>query len=379
MSMRASGSRFTSQRELTDALSELKQNHLADAWIDTQLDLNHTVYKLGKHDPAVTHVKVMSTFRKPVIIHRLLDTLKRSSTLTSLAAIGIQINQEHATQLAAALTAPGTVLQYLQLCRVLPASVAPLCRALASSTTLRELRLTFQHDLSVDEIEMLATALNGNTSIQVFKLYSVDFCSRGMELLAETVRNNTCLRDSRITSCNLTNVSSLLAVMQASNRIQRLDLSMNHICDAASLAVLLNTPSLVSLSMSQNNVGGGSSCYSDHTDVYTSLRSNTTLRRLCLDMNPLGTTFAENLVAALQHNTTLIRLGLLTRKLSAKVMNKIGHVVQLNEAGRGCLRHEDSALLSLLLPCLLDRVTNEPDLIYGLLKERPDLWIQQQV
>jgi hypothetical protein len=170
-----------------------------------------------------------------------------------------------------------------------------------------------------------------------------------------------------------------VAAIQASNRIQRLDLSMNHICDAASLAVLLNTPSLVYLSLSQNNLGGGSSCGSDDTDVYTSLRSNTTLRRLCLDMNPFGTIFAENLAAALQHNTTLIRLGLLTRTLPANVMNEISHVVQLNEAGRGFLRRKDSDILSLLLPCLLDRVSNEPDLIHGLLKERPDLWIQQQV
>jgi hypothetical protein len=96
-------------------------------------------------------------------------------------------------------------------------------------------------------------------------------------------------------------------------------------------------------------------------------------------MNPLGTLFAENLAATLHHNTTLIRLGLLTRTLPAKVMNEIGHVVQLNEAGRGFLRREASAPLSLLFPCLLDRVSNEPDLIYGLLKERPDLWIQRQL
>jgi hypothetical protein len=259
----AFGNRFTiQQRELTDALSEVKQNQFGikyrDEWIDTQLDLNHAVYKLGKHDPAVTHVKIMSTFRKPVIIHRLLDTLQRSLTLKSLAFIGIQINQEHATQLAAALTAPGTTLHCLQLCRVLPAAVAPFCRALASSRTLKELRLTFQHDLSVDEVEMLATALNKNTSIQVFKLYSVDICSRGMELLAETVRNNTCLRDLRLTSCNLISVSSLVTAIQASNRIQRLDLSMNHIRDATSLAVLFNTPSLPYLSLSQNDLGGSS-------------------------------------------------------------------------------------------------------------------------
>jgi hypothetical protein len=381
--MMASGSRFTVERELTDA-SEIKQTQSGtptsyrDEWIDTQVVLNHAVYKIEKHDPAVTHLKILSTFRKPVIIHRLLDTLKQSVTVISLAIIGIQMNEEHATQLAAALSEPGTALQCLQLCRVLPAGVAPLCQALASSRTLKELRLTFQHDLSLDEIEMLTTALAKNTSIQIFKLYCVDFCSRGMELLAETIRNNTTLRDVRLTSCNLTNVSSLVAAIQESNRIRSLDLSLNHISDAVSLAVLLNTPSITYLSLSQNDLGG-SSCNDDcdNTEIYKTLRSNTSLKRLYLDMNPLGTDFAEKISAALQHNTTLIRLGLLTRTLPANVMNKIGHAVQLNEKGRGFLRREESALLALLFPRLLDRVSMEPHLLYGLLKERPDLWIQQ--
>jgi hypothetical protein len=387
----ASSASFTVERELSSALTALKQNERAlsktyvygshhDAWIRTQLEVNHLVYRMARQDSDLKHVKVMSTFRKPVIVHRLLDTLKAATSVESLAVVGIHVNESHARQLVAALTAPGSSLSCLQLCRVLPESLAILCHALQSTLTLRELRLTFHHDLSLEDIEIFSAALAKNQSIEVLKLYCVDFCAAGLELLADSVRENTTLRDLRLTSCNLTDVESLVLAVQESKRIQRLDLSMNRISDNASLAVLLETPSIIFLNLSQNLFGATDSSATDYDDdavvVYKSLRCNTTLKSLYLDMCPVTIDFAFSIKAALECNTSLIRLGLLTRTLSCHVINTVSHPVHLNEAGRGIVIRESKALP--LLPHLLGRVSMEPHLLYGLLKERTDLWAQHR-
>jgi hypothetical protein len=107
-------------------------------------------------------------------------------------------------------------------------------------------------------------------------------------------------------------------------------------------------------------------------DLLTSLSRNTTLEYLSLDMNPLSREFVDVMHQALQHNTTIRRMCLLTISIPLGLLEQIEYLVALNRAGRGALRE---GVPCQIMPQLLSTVSAQPTLLYGMLTEVPHLWM----
>lgn len=137
--------------------------------------------------------------------------------------------------------------------------------------------------------------------------------------------------------------------------------------------------------LSQNQLGSKRSSFDeDSSQAILALSHNRTLERLYLDMNPLNETMGRALDKALDSNTTLQRLGVLTivspstPALSSTLTAKLRYKVALNEAGRGMLRNAQSLSTKLrakLLPVALSRIRTEPHLSFGLLRDDPSLLV----
>ena len=388
--------RIALKRELSTTLAQQRKKTVPrqlssifrDGWIDSQLELNHLVSCISlleaDSDGCVVRViKVMQTFSQQISIHRLLDTLASCPhhSVETLSFVGIHMDQTYAAKLKTALTVvPNNALRSLQLCRILPSGLESICQALESPTcaALTELRLTAHRDLEHVQTERLLQVIGRNPTLETIKLYSLEL-SVQVPSLAQAVARAPRLVDLRLTGCNLGGRDMILLarVIRDTSRLQRLDLSMNKISDPYFLSLLLQTPSLKSICLSQNDLSGH--CLSYHGDhemdavtVSSALAKNTGLERLFLDMNPLNGGLAQQLLQGLQHhNTTLKRLGLLTLSSeNRQVLDQLRHVAALNEAGRALVRRAPVQLLSHILA----RVRHEPQLIMGLLQENPALW-----
>ena len=370
--MKISG-RFSLQRDFTGALWQRSSSRYGSEWIENQLDLNYAVSHVQQGDPSLQHIKVIQSFGSPLSAHHLLEALEGSETVKSASFIGIPFGETHASKLAKVLEHPSTALKCLQLCRLLPTGIPHLCRALKKTTSLLELRLTFSHDVPNEKFTLLMQALKDNQSIQILKFYGLNLDAERLSMMADVITGNRNLIDLRLTRCNLREIGPLANAIRSTGSMKRLDLSMNQVNDHRAVAILLQTPSLQHISLSQNEIGKTS----DGMDaVCDALRENTTLAHLVLDMNPISKTSAGQLLDALEYNTTLMRLGLLTVTLPLNLTRRIRHTVSLNEAGRGWMRNDDAH--SPFVPKLVERVSKEPDLIYGLLNERPHLWLSHK-
>jgi hypothetical protein len=358
------------------------------------------------HDAeAIEYVKVMETFHGPIDMIPLLRVLPQSH-VTTLCLVGVLLEEHGSRLLARALCNPKTMLQKLQLCRLSRWGVSALAMALSFNTQLKELRVTFHHDVllsSLYHFSRLTHAIQQNKTLQVFQLYCANLQDAACtQYLASMLEHNTSLRECRLTGCQLQELRPLAMAIHQSNTLERLDLSMNRMADTESLALLFDTPSLRCINLAENELGSLSTFSNHHhhrlqrtssssttnatkrtttttpAQIYhrlvTALAKNTTLEFLSLDMNPLSQDFVNVLHTALQHNTALLRVCLLTISVPSSWLEQVEHLVALNRAGRGVLRQEDG-FATLLMPQLLSSVSAQPTLLYGLLIELPHLWM----
>lgn len=414
------------QRELRSTFSGRNTKLIYEGWIDHQLDLNHQVTRIQlRQQPVCSEIKVMQTFHRRLSLHRLLDTLGTTeNTVERLALVGLRVDALYAKKLAHALVGPGggtCTIRSLQVCRLLPDglqallafSSSSLLSSVSSSSSsfsssnpfegLQELRLTFHHDIPVPLIVQLLNALQQSTTLEILKIYRLDLDQpdhpQVMQALQDLVTKAPKLVDLRLTACHLHNVGPLATAIRSTNRLQQLDWSMNQISDPQALVVLLQTPSLRSVCLSQNLLNswrggtGGNSLdsagddgavatvtRSSANDLKEALARNTTLERLFLDMNPLQGILQALWEALENDNTSLKRLGFLTTTAATTTVPNqemaLRHVVALNEAGRGLVRHsKKNDAAALLLPYMLARVNREPALVMGLLQEDPNVWM----
>jgi len=257
----------------------------------------------------------------------------------------------------------------------MPRGLVDICPAVSYCESLKELSLTFDHDLPTEGIELLMRSLGSSRTLEIFKLFCADLQGESTRLLANAVLESTSLVDMRITSCNLTDITCLAEAIQQNNRLTRVDFSMNQISDTSALATLWSCPSITYLNVSQNEIGSESITMSSKKLIrkhFDRLASNTTLTHLHLDMNPMGPDFVEQLRISLQKNTTLTRLGFLSLTVSKEAADRIRYLISLNVAGRGKVQ---KGLPAELIPQILGRVSHEPDLIHGLITQAPHLWL----
>ena len=314
--MAASRRQFAMQQELNSTLNARLERRYRDEWIDSQHELNVVVGLVSEKDPSLRHIKIIQTFHGALDISLFLDALDGSEVQT-VAFVGVNMDEEYSIKLAKAVFDLNSSIACLQLCRIVPTGLSNICPALSQSKSLKELRLTFNHDLPTEGIELLMESLGASQALEIFKLYCVDLHKGGTKMLANAVTKAKSLVDLRITSCNLKDITCLATAIKETN-LTRVDLSMNRISDSEALATLWECPSITYLSFSQNEIGSeeiGEWNKEKFRRQFDCLASNKTLTNLHLDMNPLSPDFVEYLRIALQQNTTLMRLGLLSLTL----------------------------------------------------------------
>ena len=372
--MSASRRTFAMRQELTSTLNARLERRCRDEWIDSQNGLNVIVGLVSEKNPSIRHIKIIQNFHGELDISRFLDALDGSEVQT-VAFVGVNMDESYSIKLAKAVSDLNSSIACLQLCRIVPKGLSNICPALANSKSLKELRLTFDHDLSSEGVEMLMQSVGASRTLEVFKLYCVDLRDSGTKMLANAIRKSASLVDIRITSCNLKDITCLATSIQETNRFTRVDFSMNRISDIAALATLWGCPTITYLNVSQNEIGFVELVEGNRKELRTQfdcLAMNKTLTNLHIDMNPMSPDFAEHLRLALQQNTTITRLGLLSLTVPKEAAKRIRYLVSLNVAGRGRVQRGFPAPL---LPFLLSRVSNEPDLIYGLMTQTPHVWL----
>lgn len=366
---------FSVRQELSRTLNERLERRYRDEWIDSQHDLNVVVALISNGDPDLKHIKIIQTFHGALDIARFLDVLQGSNVQT-VAFVGLNMDEIYSIKLAKAVSNPRSSISCLQLCRIVPTGLSKICPALSTSRSLKELRLTFNHDLSTKEIALLMKSLGRSQTLEILKLY----CLQGeetTELIANAVLSAKSLTDLRITSCNLCDVTRLTNAIKAAGRFTRVDFSMNRVSDCEALATLWQCPSITFLSLSQNELGAETTTPATSEEMqrrFQYLAENRSLKRMYLDMNPLSPAFVDHLTSALEHNTTLTRLGLLTLTVPNEAAKRIRYLISLNSAGRGKMQHLPDRRL---LPLILSRVSHEPQLMYGLLSQVPHAWMHR--
>lgn len=319
------------------------------------------------------HIKVIQNFHGELDVSRFLDALDGSEVQT-VAFVGVNMDKNYSVKLAKAVSDLNSAITCLQLSRIVPEGLPSICPAIVQSRALKELRLTFDHDLSYADVQMLVESVGDNRTLEIFKLYCVDLRERGASIMAQAIRKSASLKDIRLTNCHLSDITCLTNAIRE-KQYTRVDFSMNRISNTAALATLWGCPTIQYLSMSQNEIGSeeileeNRETYKNYFDL---LATNKTLTNLHLDMNPMSPDFVEYLQRALEKNTTLTRLGLLSLTVTREAAKRIRYLVSLNAAGRGRVQRDFPAAL---LPFLLSRVSKEPDLLYGLMIQTPHVWL----
>jgi len=166
----------------------------------------------------------------------------------------------------------------------------------------------------------------------------------------------------------------LIQALLQNTCIRVLDLSNNEFDDSDEQVIgplirLLQESTTIECLMLHRNA------FSEISWLTGALQRNTSIRMLSLADNQI--TNLQPLAALLQHNVTLQRLYLHGNKFhySDKYKLQCSHYLRLNVVGRQLLIHQGDIHVGLYAR-ILARVSKEPSLLYGLLRELPQAWTQ---
>ena len=177
--------------------------------------------------------------------------------------------------------------------------------------------------------------------------------------------------------CHITRdaMHDLTTALLQNTSIRVLDLSNNDFSNEDTLVVnalstmLQESTTLQCLMLAQNH-------FSNVDWLTLSLKYNTSLRMLSLADNDISE--IQPLADILQENYTLERLYLHGNKFhySDKYKQLCSHYVRLNLVGRRLVVQQDALSVG-LYPILLARISKEPSLVYGMLREMPQAWTRR--
>ena len=261
----------------------------------------------------------------------------------------------------------------------------------------------YNHNISDDRACKIARSLQKNSHVKILNLSCNHIGDGGCCALAKAIQDNFTLQRVQLGG-NCMGSQGILALSSSLKYrecpIEALSLPDNEIDDNGVRAVATSLQSNVNLRelfLHGNRIGSaGVTC------LASALRQNQTLKSLDLSNNCIGDDGARALSEALVDNTSLTTLILGDNRLSSdglqhfvnlleqnctlllldthlqacsneyrRFEETISFYTSLNQYGRGVLRRHGDVILSLLL----EHVNKKPDVLYGLLRDCPHLWI----
>jgi len=397
-------------------------------WIATQVALNHLTYKLSNPDGhsdsvtgagAVPRAVKIRQIVQDLSIGGLLKALQTTTTqVESVSIAWVRFDAEYARELARGLRGVdgSSTIRHLRLYGlVMPEGVEPLCSGLRNNRSLERIELDFTRRLDPTQVISLVDALRTCQNLRAVGLRGVHFAGCPFDvrrhLLGGLIRGNPLMEHLRLSGCMLVSddIREIALAARETGTVQHLDLSANRISDLVSVLPLLESQSqLRSLVLAGNVIEGGGckgskrrKCHERYFKeeslktveaVCCALAANATLRILILDFNPLSECFVTRLAVTLErHNTTLQWISVAgALGVSHELQTRIQIVGDQNAAGRGLLRMArsrerddddceegsrfDVPSATKLVPQILSRVSGKPDLVFGLIKDHPQLY-----
>jgi Leucine-rich repeat (LRR) protein len=256
------------------------------------------------------YLRIPSSFQDYHVL-QLAEAVKKSSVkVTQLEIVAPCHAEASLSVLFHELTPSLTQLQVEEPTREL---VNCLLRWIGGSTSLTTLAL--RGGLPTHILSDLVDALLTNTSISVLDLARNDIGSCEMELVAKLIQHSTTLKCLMVNDNRIVNLENISEALQHNTSLRMLSLANNGIRDLKPLAQVLES-------------------------------SNFVLERMYLHCNRFH--------------------------YSCEERSRIGHYLELNTAGRRMLHGEDIA--AGLYPHILARVSDNPSLLFGLVRELPQAW-----
>ena len=194
--------------------------------------------------------------------------------------------------------------------------------------------------ISDEEANVLATALTGNTTLEVFYLNENNIGYEGANAIAQVLETNKTLK-LRILGLNKNNIGdegakAIATALTDNTKLEALYLNENKIGDegAKAIAQVLKTETLITLYLNENIISDEGAKAIAHE-----LKRNITLRYLQLSKNNIGMEGATALVTALRKNTTLYILDLVIMPdITDEQYNKLKKIIDDDPNERLVLR-----------------------------------------
>lgn len=219
-----------------------------------------------------------------------------------------------------------------------------------NSPALRELVIS-EFYLDSDGVTHFANALAQNESIETLKL-SIFVKSEELILIARALRSNSSLRSLTCHNGGDHGTSEIAEMLTVNTTLQ--DLTLYQVSDIG----------LQEFSRLLPNMSGLKSLYCSYQEERDSRYSEFRPETLVM----IG--------SALKQNTTLEAVDLSPISSRRKKMNLAHHYTNLNKGGRRILASQEPLPLS-FWPQLLAKSSNEPDILYYFLQQKPDVLISQ--
>jgi Ran GTPase-activating protein (RanGAP) involved in mRNA processing and transport len=229
---------------------------------------------------------------------KVIDALKKNTTITTLYLSGNNIGDKGAEKLA---------------------------KALEKNTTITKLSLR-SNNIGKAGAEVLAQALKENKTLTELDLGWNNIGDEGAEKLAEALKNNETLTTLDLSVNNIGEVGAkaLAEALKENKTLTELDLSWNKIGDDGAKAIaeaLKENETITTLYLSVNNIGKDGA-----EKLAEALKENKTITTLYLSSNNIREAGAKKLAEALKENKTLTELNLSDNKITISQIIALGEV-----------------------------------------------------
>jgi NLR family CARD domain-containing protein 3 len=336
-----------------------------------------SVAALLKSHPTLQEVRLVDTQLVDGSFRPFCQSLENSKTVQRLHLVNVELQEEHAAEIATLIAQDSCRLDELVLSEneIGDKGVATLIEhGVLKNESLRLLDLR-SNGVTAQGALSLQGLLVSSRNIVILHLGNNELSDHGASALARgfQARTGSTLQVLDLTNNGLTAASctAMGSMLRVNKSLTKVNLSFNKIGDDGActlgLAMESNT-TLRWLSLRRNGISNAGA-----KRMAKMLPNMNGLKELILvknDITPIG---AMALLNGLRDNVELEYLHVLDEShISEPVAREIIHWIRLNKAGRRIFRQPNEVHPS-LWPLVYERVSAESDLLYYFLSENPDV------